>query len=71
MTELYRYENICKMRGERKRNIPLEKYAKEKLNMLLNEFYLILTDADIRHFYELQSEAEIDAYTRYLIVSKL
>lgn len=64
-------ENLIKLPHERKRKIALKKYADEKIHILTEEFYLRLTDMEIRHFYELDTDCAIDAYSRYLIVSKL
>lgn len=46
-------------------------YVEQKINMLVNDFYIRLTDEEKRHFYTLTSEYAIDQYAHDLIMKKL
>lgn len=48
-----------------------KKYIEEKIDMLINEFYMKLTDDEIDHFYSLKTESAVDRYAHKLLMDKL
>lgn len=53
------------------RNLELRNYIHQKIDMLTDEFYLRLTEAEEDHFYVLRSHDEVDKYAHDLLVKKL
>lgn len=53
------------------RNLRLRKYIRQKIDMLTDEFYLRLTEAEEDHFYDLHSHDEVDKYAHDLLVKKI
>lgn len=53
------------------KDIPISQYISEKIDMLSREFYIELTDEDIRHFIELKTEPAVDAFAHKLLVDRL
>jgi hypothetical protein len=58
-------------RAHYEKRVNIKTYRNRKLRMLLDEFYLKLTDLEIDHFYALNTHEEIDAYSHQLIIDKL
>lgn len=51
--------------------IPLPRYIKQKIKMLNRDFYIRLTDEDIRHFNELTTEIAVDNFAHQLILDRM
>ena len=54
-----------------RKEMPIQQYISEKIDMLKNEFYVRLTDEEELHMNSLKYEYEVDAYARKLLVNKL
>ena len=53
------------------KEVPIKTYIKEKIRMLTKDFYLRLTDEEIKHLKSLTREIDVDHYAHDLIVNKL
>ena len=53
------------------RPAPLNRYIREKLSMLQNEFYVQLSESEIEHMQSLTSEDAVDVYACRLLIDKL
>lgn len=54
-----------------KADLPFEEYRERKISMLVNDFYLRLTDDEKDHFYTLETEVDVNAYAHKLLAEKL
>ena len=50
---------------------PLKRYAKEKIDMIQNEFCIPLTYEQSEHFYGLRTESQVDQYAHDIILKGL
>jgi hypothetical protein len=45
----------------------LQQYKEQKIDMLRNDFWIVLTEEQVEHIYSLPSEMRVDAYARDIL----
>jgi hypothetical protein len=53
------------------RQIPIREYISNKIEMLVNEFFIRLDDDEIVHMRSLKTEKDVDRYAHEIIKRKL